>query len=118
MRIVSRDELMSMPEGTVYSQWKPCYSSGLFVHGGPCGVDWLEADCLPESDDHGKLFVDDRFGREGMFAHKQQYAVYETEDLHKLARMLGMRVLTPNELKYEKAGNPDWPSQRECDRAE
>src|SRR5271166_4286498 len=99
MKLVKRDVMLTLPEGTIYSHWEPRYSTGLYVHGGPCGVDWLEASLLPEPDaghpngdldDYDKPVLNKGFGREGMFDPEQLYCVYEEADLNHLAEMLGM----------------------------
>lgn len=104
MRIVSRKELMAMPEGTAYSHYEPHVFNGLYVMGGRCGPDFLTASLL---DDFGgdstttdeeiarlergedvPLTFAESFGRDGLFDDDQQYAVWSDADRRGLAALL------------------------------
>jgi hypothetical protein len=117
MRIVSRAELMSMPEGTVYSNFEPDIFSGLHVTGGPCGPDFLTCSLLTQfvgedSSEHFHAICDrlvkgesvplefgESFGREGLFDHEMVYAVWEKSDLNRLADLLLQLANPEKELR-------------------
>lgn len=108
MRIVSRATLMSMPVGTVYARYQPCFFGDITVKGQNCGdIDWLEQRLVGDfigsggSEDffrmcdemeHGAshLLDFDIQGREGLFDDKQLYAVFEPTDLSNLIQRLQM----------------------------
>lgn len=109
MRIVDQDEFLSMPAGTVYSEYMPQVFTGLFVKESGSekySNDYIETSlignikCEDSSEFAEKLFdavevgseVDLDFesgGRNGMFNSEQLYAVYSKEDVKGLIDKLG-----------------------------
>lgn len=109
MRIVDRTEFLSLPQGTVYSEFSPIVFDGLFVKASGAGAylnDWLYddliapvecngsdqfADILLEADaDSNKSFpLDFEYtGRDGTFEKDQKFAVYELDDVRGLIARL------------------------------
>ena len=112
MRIVTRKELMEMPDGTIYHECKPAYFNPMCVMRGlsispqdrSC-VDWYEtvipslpcdneADWFFEMWDNGKSVpIDlDGYGREALFDNKLRYAVWEKADLLGLADIVAKAI--------------------------
>lgn len=105
MRILTRNEFIKMPEGTVFSYYSPCIFSGLFIKDS-CreysedSNDFLMSDIIGaimncSSDDYFKkckemeegksLITDFEFsGREGLFDDSQLFAIYEKDDIKSL----------------------------------
>src|ERR1700754_3137451 len=99
MKIVSRKELMELPNGTVYSEYAPCVFTGLSVKVDTWESDWLYDDLLTPVDTNGNDFADkcemaergidvpldfEQTSRDGMYEEKQPYAIYSREDVQKL----------------------------------
>lgn len=98
MRIISRAELMKLPEGTIFAYYRPCIFGGLHIKGttGPHDFDVMSLDGNIECDG-SEDFVDildnavesgesfdldfDRYGREGFFDNDQLFAIYEEKDM-------------------------------------
>ncbi len=106
MNIVTREKLMQMPQGTVWSYYEPCVYQGLFIKDdNPSDApDFLCSDLIGAIDNNSSGdFIDksermengeslpvdfEMTGREGMFDHLQLFAVYEKEDVAKLIERL------------------------------
>lgn len=95
MRIVGFEEFCSLPEGTVFSYWKPFLTSGLYrrgevisFDGGP--RDFYEASLLAESRNGKPPVVDLTESRWAMFDYDQQFAVYEDQDIYDMIYGLGI----------------------------
>lgn len=118
MRVVSRQELLQLPAGTLYHAWQPCWFDGLCIKGesmplreGYPGDWWVVHVPTPDTDvtvdglvqlDEGKpVAVDlETASRDGLFDDKLRYAVWERADVEKLVARLscclgndGARVL-------------------------
>jgi hypothetical protein len=95
MRIVGFEEFCSLPEGTVFSYWKPCQTSGLYrrgevisFDGGP--RDFYEASLKAESCNGEPPVVDLIESRWGLFEYDQQFLVYDKDDIAVIAEGLGI----------------------------
>lgn len=107
MKIITRKQMLSMPDQTLYWEYEPCCFDKLRVKRGdpdPEGIDFACDDmdqikCTGSSD----MFeiLDDAknnstsfdmnleyTGRDGMFEDKQLYVVYEQEDILQLIERL------------------------------
>jgi hypothetical protein len=95
MRIVDFATFCSLPEGTIFSYWKPCITSGLYrrgevitFDGGP--KDFYEASLKAESINGEPPKVDLTESRWGLFDYDQQFAVYDDEDIYEIVYGLGI----------------------------
>lgn len=106
MRIVNKDEFMKLPDGTIYSLYKPCFFTGLFRKGENCNaedyyemslignvkcessVDMAEILLAKEADSTSFELEFDCEGRNGMFESEQLYAIYESKDISGLIKTL------------------------------
>lgn len=106
MRIVSREELMAMPPGTLYHDWQPCCFGDLCIkgeslfheHRGKLN-DWWEvhvpevgnAEEMLDHLDQGESIPVNLYleGREALFDDKMRYAVWERADVEALHARLG-----------------------------
>lgn len=96
MRIVGFDEFCSLPEGTVFSYWEPCVTTGLYRRGsvisdegGP--RDFFKASLRAESYNGEHPIVDLIESRWGDFDYDQQFAIYDRDDIALIAQGLGLR---------------------------
>jgi hypothetical protein len=94
MRIVDFQEFCSLPEGTIFSYWKPCMTSGLYRRGevichdgGP--RDFYEASLKAESWNGEDPIVDLTESRWGLYEYWQQFVVYDKEDIAVILEGLG-----------------------------
>jgi len=114
MRIVNRKEFLELPEGTLYSEYEPCCFDGLFIKGKSLKDtnDYIEMSLIGNvvSSDTGDyaeklenaridhisidLDFDEDYGRNGMFAKEQLYAIYEKKDVEKFINLLKSEVVT------------------------
>lgn len=107
MKILTREQFMKMPQGTVFSYYEPCFFRGLHIkdsqpdkyHPDFSMSDLIGAVENTSSGDYSEkcelmengasLPVDFEFsGREGLFDDKLLYAIYEKDDVNKLIRRL------------------------------
>jgi hypothetical protein len=109
MKIVDRQTFLAMPEGTVFSKYKPCIFDGLFVkasHGGEYANDFLYDDLIAPVDagdsgegfdmlfasqergDEVPLTFSDATTRDGLFDDDQLFAVYSDDDVSMLIHRL------------------------------
>ena len=97
MKVISRDELMDMPSGTIYQKWKPCVFGEIYVkretivHDGK-NIDWFHsayslvgAGC---ADENGIIEMEECEFRDGCFDHDQLYAIWSASDSDVFADML------------------------------
>ena len=106
MRIINRKEFLSLPEGTVFSEFEPHFFDGLFIKGETVGDDdYLEetlvgnvastgsgnySDIVSRAVENGQEFSLE-FGatsRNGMYDDEQLYAVYSQDDVKQLVERL------------------------------
>jgi len=98
MKILSFDEFTQLPAGTIFSYYKPHSCDDLFQKGetlfgreGGRASSYYEASLLPYLDfehDPPVIVMDGAETRWGFYDYEQQYAVYEREDLERLATMI------------------------------
>lgn len=96
MRVVCFEDFCNLPDGTIFSFWEPCVAEGLYrreeVLYDDSGhrIDFWMMSLIAESDAHGSgpAVCVDQF-RWGMYEYDQKFAIYEKEDLGKLAWALG-----------------------------
>lgn len=105
MKVLSREEFLKMPEGTIFCKGKGWYFDNLCIKAQTLqnsvedigdfvyldmnwsnGKDSNEAvDIMEDSLKEGKSFIcNDAFGRDGCFDKEDLFLVYEKEDLEKL----------------------------------
>ena len=119
MRIVSKEEFLQLPSGTVYAEYEPCIFGNLSIKDDtvfsisnqPIDFYCLEIASSVESsgseefferveamENNGKSFpVDlDSVGRDGLFETNQLYAVWEEEDIQSLITVLQKTLLNFN----------------------
>lgn len=109
MKIVNRQIFLSMPEGTIYSEFKPDIFGHMQIKGSSLEYDFLcigIADAIEsESSDMFHDIVEemytkgisadidfDNFGRDGMFNKEQLFAVWEKKDLLKLREVINHAI--------------------------
>lgn len=98
MRILSRDEFLRMPSGTLYAPLETPWSFGEISIKGEsynndfleCGITWVEGDSSDEAvnrleemlaDSSVSYPVQSTYGREGIFDNDIKYLIYEKEDI-------------------------------------
>ena len=104
MKIVDYKTFISMPEGTLYAEYKPCYFGELYVKGETIndGNDWFLSR-TKESWQGDEQFVDqcelmvagnelrgdyDIQERDGMFDYNRMFLVYDKTDIQDLINHL------------------------------
>ena len=104
MKIVSRQELMQMPSGTLFHEWEPCMFHHLQIKRETCGVDFYVT-AIPELDVHDsdedvdvQIAMNEKgvsrdldfsgFSREALFDDTKRYAVWEPHDLDEFISFL------------------------------
>lgn len=105
MKIVNLQTFRTLPSGTIFMKYAPCYFEALSVKGDTLEHDFVSGEMAApvDANDSGewadKLFeaaengtsvgLDfDCYGRDGCFEDKQLFAVYEKEDMEKLIAKL------------------------------
>jgi len=107
MKIVSRQDFMQLPSGTVFSYYEPIVFRGLYIKDSEPEKNYPDFSCSDligaieneSSDDFfekcqrmekgDSIPVDFEYsGREGMFDDQQLYAVYEKNDVEELIKRL------------------------------
>lgn len=106
MRVVTRQELMALPNGTIYHEWEPCFwrQMAVKVEDAPgIAADWYQAmipqmachNSAEEADAHfamgdgASVALDlESAGREALYDDKLRYAVWEHADLVALAAVV------------------------------
>jgi hypothetical protein len=114
MKVVKFMELKDMPRGTVFSEYAPCFVTGLFVKGNTfsCGAEpdmcgFYEQEVLaehwsddpndpPEVQDYGwmrRLRYDD--------GEDQLFAVYDDMDVARMVNLLTLKGVSDETWKYK-----------------
>jgi hypothetical protein len=96
MQIVGFEEFCGLPEGTVFSYWEPCLTSGLYRRGKVISFDgepqdFYEASLKAESYNGEFPDVDLTESRWGLYEYDQQFVVYDQDDIQVIARGLGIK---------------------------
>ncbi len=86
MRIVTCDELMAMPDGTIYAYYEPAVTQGLYRKGDTISwdghnKDFYEASLLAECWNGDEPILDYTESRWGLYDYDMQFAVYDIQDL-------------------------------------
>jgi hypothetical protein len=106
MKIISRVDFLSLPKGTLFTFYTPCYFEGLCVKQcdpGEWGVDFLYDDLIAPIDvddpcatlsklsvgDQVPVTYDEITTRDGAFEENQLFAVYSTDEIQRLILKLG-----------------------------
>lgn len=81
MRLLSRDEFLKEPPGTVYMNFEPAILGPLMVKGEDCGLDWYENNLGPFVDmNDGTFELSNSICREGNFDDSLKYLVLDYFD--------------------------------------
>lgn len=106
MRIVDLPTLLTMPQGTLYQKWKPCYFEEMSIFDNSLGNDFVSCEfgsCPIEthsSEDFGDKCDDmaengasypvgfEGYARDGCFVSDQLFAVWEPDDVRALIAKL------------------------------
>jgi hypothetical protein len=97
MKLIKRQELMLLPSGTVYQEWRPCIFGDIYVkqdtivHDGE-NIDWFHNLQCPGGDG----FIDEGESgefeiaqmRDGCFDEKQLYAVWSADEINAFVCMI------------------------------
>lgn len=110
MKIINKKQFLDLPEGVLYSEYKPCYFTGLFrkletlndILGKP--NDFLYINLIAEIDEGSEEYFDVLFkaqetqehikldfecvSRDGMYDDEQMYAVYSSDDILNLSKAI------------------------------
>ena len=86
MQIIAFREFCKLPDGTIFSYWKPSVTSGLYRRGEVIfdnnePIDFFETSLIAESYNCEFPVCDLIESRWGMFEYDQQFAVYERKDI-------------------------------------
>jgi len=89
-KIVKLGELLKMREGTIFSEYKPQYTSGLYRFDGQCGPrDFYYQDLLGTVGDNNTPEFDLNSGsRWALYDEDEEFFVYEEEEVEILAEAL------------------------------
>lgn len=106
MRLVSRDTLLTMPSGTVYSDYNDGVIDGLYKKGDTIinddnqAIDWHLIDVLDpefngnpyeiieELEHGGEISYESDYERDSTFDDSAMYLVYSAEDVQKIIAIL------------------------------
>lgn len=104
MRIVNRKEFLTLPVGTVYAEYQPCFISSIKVKDETWEYDFLcvcfdyiepnanEDDGVDAmyamQEDGSSRDIEKAIGRDGMFEEKQLFMIYEKEDIAYIVKCL------------------------------
>lgn len=105
MKIVSRKEFLTLPEGTLFSKCKPVVFYGFSVRGNSENYenDFLYRDLITYEasdsnefaqrfdemlEDHASYPIEDAYGRDGCFNDEDLFLIYEADDLDELAAVI------------------------------
>lgn len=109
MRIVNRAEFITMPEGTLFSKYEPCFFEHIQIKGESIifenGDDYMYQDIVDATDHDGTADMFEKYdraekegasigmdfncqGRDGCFDKDQLFAVWEKRDVKALIRRL------------------------------
>ena len=111
MKLVTRKQLMEMPDGTLYNEWVPAFFGPLCIKtrsipnltaGGFC--DWEVqrvpeiggADVMMDKLAAGEaVYIDFKLtGREGLFDEEARYAVWSREDVYRFREVLTQSIIS------------------------
>lgn len=106
MKIINRKQFLKAPEGTIYSEFKPCIIDGLYIKNESLDNDWYYQDLISSIDcnDSGE-YADKLFKsknnpeyelrqdynvsqRDGLFDEEQLFLIYDKDDVVKLMKTL------------------------------
>ena len=94
MKIVDFTELVSMPTGTIFADFEPCFHRELRRRGevivGQDGkpIDFYECDVASFSPNGDGPCVSNCEGRWGLFDYSKKYLVWEKDDIERMVRIL------------------------------
>lgn len=97
MKLLSWSEMMKMPQGTIYQEFKPMILGEVMIFGGPLPsasdpVDYVEAPLCPSARITGSpgdsIAYPIGFGRNGMFDRTVSFLVWERADAERIAGWL------------------------------
>lgn len=94
MKVVNFTEFCNLPDGTIFSYWKPCHADGLYRRGDVLRIDgvtdFYEASLIASPDENGDgPIMEACETRWGEFNYDQLFAVYELADIAVIAELLG-----------------------------
>ena len=94
MKILNYEEFVKMPPGTIYSEYEPCHTNGLFRKGdsiqyddGFIGDFWLEpviAGCMNGDPPSMQGMIE----RWATYDYDEMFTVYEEDDLDYMKQLL------------------------------
>lgn len=96
MKIVDFNTFCSLPNGTVFSYWRPSITLGLYRRGEVIGgngdpIDFFESSLIAESYNGEPPVVDLVESRWGTFEYDQQFVVYDQADITVIAEGIGVK---------------------------
>ena len=111
MRIVSRDEFMLLPVGTVFQKYRPYILEELKTKGetifdnDEVPIDWFEcpvgAEAMINKPPH-YIELSCIESRDGIFQHADQFLVYESQDVQLLVdKLVGNPINVTHKLEVE-----------------
>jgi hypothetical protein len=105
MRLVKRDELMTMPAGTIYQEYDPAIIGPLMMKEDTCesdgqNIDWYESPIAAQVDLHANVFeLGCTVCREACYDDGKFYLVHEAADIeYMIARLQGAASLPERTL--------------------
>mgnify|MGYP003405408353 FL=1 len=105
MKLVKRQELMTMPVGTIYQSYDPAILGPLMRKEETCvsdgeNIDWYESSIAAQVDLNSNMFeLGGSICREGCFDDTTFYLVYEAEDVVQMTtRLCGAQNLPDHTL--------------------
>ena len=93
MKIVSFEEFVELPEGTIFSYYEPAFCAGLYrkgetIYNAAKAIDYFEESLVPNCWTGAPPTVGDGEGRWGAYELDQEYALYEPEDVATLIALI------------------------------
>ena len=94
MKIVSYDEFLKLPNGTVFSNWTPCIVSELYVKRDTLTneenelIDFYYEDVIGFSINGEDPKFERAVSRDGCFDHSSMYAIYEKSEVKEMIELL------------------------------
>lgn len=121
MKIVNRETFLSLPGGTLYAEYRPCYTEGPYIKGRTVnGNDYEYADLIsPEVEDGCEYLdvfaemqdngtnvpIEITTVRDAMFNKRAMFAIYDTHDIGLLIEALSechrVAVMVEDEKSYK-----------------
>ena len=108
MKIINREQFLKLPNGVLYAKFEPCVFGDIAIKGESTSNDWYFQDLLELDVNDSGEFADALFksmeegtsiamdfnceGRDGLYAEKQFFAVFEKEDVLSLVERLNKTV--------------------------